>query len=161
MNLGEILICTNANWFNFGGALLALIGFLILWFSAERKLKVASKAEEARRAAILAFEEATVIAGRARDEILAVDADVQKFAKLMGSRDLRVAQQNATLEREQISQRAGHRVTTLRDVAAAKARSGAEVAILGLKVERSSLRISACLILAGFASQIAGHFPGC
>ena len=79
----------------------------------------------------------------------------------MGSRDLRVAQQNATLERKQISQQAGHRVTTLRDVAAAKARSGAEVAILGLKVERSSLRISAGLILAGFASQIAGHFPGC
>ena len=79
----------------------------------------------------------------------------------MGSRDLRIAQQNATLEREQISQRAGHQVTTLRDDAAAKARDSAEAAILGLKVERSSLRISSGLIIAGFVSQIAGHFPGC
>lgn len=159
------LLCTLAgfgsNWFNLIGLLLDIAGFFTLWLSAERKLELTERAEDHRREAEKASREAEKIERQRAEALVKMDHQVHSSLAHLRVRNPADVQRALSQEKLRLSRDAERNQSRLRSDALKSLRAGEEVSILGLSVERRSLNLSALLILAGFAFQVAGNFPGC
>ena len=159
------LLCTQlgfgSNWYSAVGTFLVLVGFVVLFVSANEKFDAATKAEGMRQAASKSLEEARAVAAQANEALSSLGAEVAKFSALLSERDRQITEQNAEAERRVMAERGVQTVRNLREDAMANFKRSEEAAFLGLSVERKSLRYAAILILAGLSAQILGNFPGC
>ena len=158
-------LCTQlgfgSDWYSAVGAFLVLVGFVVLFVSANQKLDAATKAGRMRLAASKSLEEARRVAADANEALSSLSTEVAKFSALLSERDRQIAENNAEAERRVIAQRGVRTVRKLREDAMADFKRSDEAEFLGLNVETTSLRYAVILIVAGLSAQIAGNFPGC